>query len=258
MLQLAESIFVFQYNTAMNWEKKLGKPTHYIHVDHASVVVGSTLGSGHTDNAGSASHTEFLDGHFHNNIRDIFGENILDEVIISVLNADTDPIFSAQNDKERALLETLNAIPLDARLAGLVGNPAVENGGLNYGNAGGYKTTLKSDTLTLTFERDKGQITPSAGGAPINVTLPAHGSAAVALKDHFYIVVNDGLITVTPTGEIIQPGPRIFGETLRISYVYRYEEVIFVAYRWFHGNHPRGWLQYELGEGFTGRWVEVE
>ena len=53
----------------------------------------------------------------------LFGEYILDEVLAAVLNADTDPIFSAQNDTGRALLETLNAVPQDACLAGLVGTP---------------------------------------------------------------------------------------------------------------------------------------
>ncbi len=242
----------------MNWEKQLDKTTHYIHIDHTSIVFGSTLGSGHTDNAASASYADFLDGRFHADIRHVFGETILEEVIAAVLNANTDPIFSTQNEKERALLETLNAIPLDARLARLVADPTVENGGLNYGNAGGYKTILKSDTLTLTYERDKGTLTPNAGGSPIDVSFPGHGSAAVALSDHFYIVVSDGLAILTPKGKVIQPGPRLFGETLRIGYIYRYENVIFFSYRWFYGNHPKGWLQVDVGKGFTGRWVSIK
>ena len=248
----------FQYNSSMNWEKKIDQTTHYIHIDHVHVIFGSTLGSGHTDNAASISHAEFMEGRFHAEIRELFGENVLSEVLAAVQNADTDPLFSAQNNAERTLLETLNAIPLDARLAGLVGNPAVENGGLNYDNAGGYKTTLRSDTLTLTFKRDQGTLTPNTGGAPIDVTLPGHGSAAVALHDHFYIVVSDELVIITPTGTVIQPQPNIFGETLRIGYVYRHKDVVFVSYRWFYGNHAKGWLQVELGEGFTGRWVELK
>ena len=247
----------FQYNICMNWEKKNNQTTHYIRIEHTQVIFGSTLGSGHTDNAASASHANFLAGRFQADIRDLFGESVLAEVIASVQTADTDPIISAQKKTERALLETLNAIPLDARLAGLVGNPAAENGALTYGNAGGYKTTLQSDTLTLTFERDKGILTPNTGGSPIDMTLPGHGSAAVTLYDHFYIIVNDALVIVTPTGDVIHPIPRIFGETLRIGHVYRHEDVIFIAYRWFYGNHPRGWLQVELDEGFIGRWVEI-
>ncbi len=242
----------------MNWEKKIDKTTHYIQINHLQVVIGSTQGSGHTDSASTTSHANFLAGRFQDDIRRIFGENIHRDVIASVRSAENDPVFAKKLRAEQTLLDALSAIPLDARLAGLLDIPPTEKGSLNYGNAGGYKTILKSDTLTLTFERDKGTLVPNAGGAPINITLPGHGSSAVALEDHFYIVVNDSFIVVTPKGNVIKERNAIFGETLRINAISRWDDVIIFAYRWFQNQHPRGWLIYELDDGFTGKWVEVK
>ncbi len=242
----------------MHWEKKKDKTTYYIRIDHFQIIVGEHQGSGHTDNAGVASYADFLAGHFQSDIRRVFGENVLDEVIAAVKSADDDPVFAKKRSAERSLLETLNGIPLDATLAGLLQDPPTERGALNYGNGGGYKTILKSDTLTLTFERDKGILTPNVGGDPITVTLPGHGSDAVTLNDHFYIIVSDDLVVVKPNGEIIKERGSLFGETLRITTVNRHEDVIYIAYRWFFGNHPRGWLRYEVDKGFTGRWVKIK
>lgn len=241
----------------MHWEKKIEKTTHYIQINHFQVVFGSHQSSGQADHAGVAGYAEFLDGRFHASIREIFGENILQEVIGSVQTAENDPLFEKKHRRDRTLLDALSAIPLDARLAGLLRRPDLENGGLNYGNGGGYKTILPSDTLTLTFEQDRGVLLPNAGGASIDVILPGHGSAAVALHDHFYIVVNHDFLVVKQDGAVYQERNSIFGDTLRIGYVYRWAEMIFFSYRWFDGNHPKGWLRYELGEGFIGRWVDL-
>ncbi len=242
----------------MHWEKTKDKTTYYIRIDHFQVIVGKHQGSGHTDNAGVCSYADFLAGRFHAEITSAFDADILDEVIAAVKSADSDPIFSKKRRAERTLLDALNAIPLDATLAGLLQRPPTERGAPNYGNGGGYKTILKSDTLTLTFERDKGVLVPHAGGDPINMILPGHGSDVVALNDHFYIIISDDLVVVKPNGDIIKERGSIFGETLRISTVNRHEDVVYIAYRWFQNQHPRGWLRYEIGEGFTGRWVEVK
>ena len=247
----------FQYNSPMNWEKQIDKTTHYVQINHLQIVFGSMQGSGHTDNAGTASHADFLAGRFQDDIRRIFGESVLRDVIASVRSVENDPIFAKKLRAEQTLLDALSAIPLDARLAGLLGVPPTEKGSLNYGNAGGYKTVLKSDSLTLTFERDAATLVPNIGGAPTNITLPGHGSSAVALHDHFYIVVNDNFVVVTPNGDVLKEDNAIFGETLRIKPVSRWDDVIVFAYRWFQNQHPRGWLVYELGEGFTGRWVNI-
>jgi len=105
----------FQYNSSMNWEKQIDQTTHYIHIDHIGVVFGSTLGSGHTDNAGTASYAEFLAGRFQDDIRRIFGENVLKDVIASVRSVENDPIFAKKLRAEQTLLDALSAIPLDAQ-----------------------------------------------------------------------------------------------------------------------------------------------
>ncbi len=220
--------------------------------------MGSHSGSGHTDAASTCSYASFLAGHFNAEILRIFGADILDDIRSSVRNAESDPLFAKKRHAERSLLDALSATPLDARLAGLLGSPPTEKGSLNYGNAGGYKTLLRSDTLTLTLERDAGFLTPHAGGEQINFQLPGFASDTVAWQDHFYTIVHSDIAIITPTGEVITEKNSIFGDDLRIITVNRYKDVVFFAYRWFYGNHPRGWLQYEMGEGFTGRWVEIK
>ncbi len=216
--------------------------------------MGSHSGSGHTDTASTCSYANFLAGHFNAEILRIFGADVLDDVRSSVCNAESDPLFGRR--AERSLLDALSATPLDARLAGLLGSPPTEKGSLNYGNAGGYKTLLRSDTLTLTLERDAGFLTPRAGGERINFQLPGFASDTVAWQDHFYTIVHSDIAIITPTGKVITEKDSIFGDDLRIITVNRWDNIIVYAYRWFQNQHPRGWLVYELGKGFTGRWVK--
>lgn len=57
----------------------------YCQITKSEVVVGSNPGkTGHTDNAGSCSHAEFLGGQYHDLIKKDLGEEVLQEVIASV------------------------------------------------------------------------------------------------------------------------------------------------------------------------------
>ena len=88
----------------MNWEKQIDNTTHYIHINHFQVVFGSTLGSGHTDNAGTASHADFLAGRVRDDIRRICGGNVLKDVIASVRSVENNPIFAKKLRAEQTLL----------------------------------------------------------------------------------------------------------------------------------------------------------
>ena len=60
---------------------------HYIFVQPTEVIIGSNPGnSGHTDNATALRHEEFLNGAFHDHIKQYFSANVLEEVISAVNN----------------------------------------------------------------------------------------------------------------------------------------------------------------------------
>ncbi len=227
--------------------------THYIRITHGQVIVGSHAGSGHTDNASACGYDAFVDGRFHSHILTYFDEATLTAVLAAVQAAQTYPPFIAKRNKTAVAHAYLESIPIDPTLADLPRHPDTENGATNYGNGGGYKTILRSDTVTLTVERNEGFVMPNEGVEKRAFTLPGHASSAVALHDHFYLVVSDAYAIITPDGTVLTQERPIFGTFLRINAVYRRGETICFGYFWLQGEHPRGWLRYVLGVGFNGR-----
>jgi hypothetical protein len=244
-----------------SWERQDDRITHYIRITHWQVIVGSHAGSGHTDNASACGYDEFVDGRFHTHILAHFDEGVLTAVLAAVQAAQTYPPFIAKRDKTAVAHAFLESIPIDPTLADFPRHPDTENGATNYGNGGGYKTILRSDTVTLTVERNEGFVMPNEGSEKQALrhssvqafTLPGHASSTVALHDHFYLVVSDAYAIVTPDGAVLTQERPIFGTFLRINAVYRLEDTVCFGYFWLRGEHPRGWLRYVLGVGFNGR-----
>lgn len=254
-----------------SWEHKEGMHTEYIYVNYNEVVVGDHWGSGLTDNAGACSHEEFLTGRYQDLILERFGQEILDEVILAVKNANRNPEFQK---KKKEILERkyfLDTIPLDESLKGLDKHPKTISGYMNYGNAGGYKTIVKSDNLTMFIESQDGYL-ESYKKKRIYFTLEGHCSGAVELHDYFYIVYNDNFAVISPTANIIfdthnlkfdltkagfDPSNMMFGYTVRISNVYRHKEIIFIRCRFFNNDYNPNLIKFDLKKGLCGRW-EVE
>jgi len=240
-----------------SWETHAYGTTHYIQIDAQELVVGSHAGSGHTDNAGAVLHAEFLQGQYHDLIRTQFGPDVLTEVIEAIHAAATHPPFLAQREHRAKLHTFLDAIPLDPNLNDLCRWPDTEHGYRHYGNAGGTKTIVHSDTLTLTTERDQAILETTVSGDSIaNLTLPGHISDVVALADHFYLLVNDDMAVIAPDGSLAAaPDSGIFGAELRLGRVYRHNETIVYSYHWLGAPYGKGLLHYAVGQGFTGRWA---
>ena len=66
------------------WEKVSGRCVDYVQVSADGVCVGRHFGSGASDNAGRASHAEFLGGTFQELVAAAHGEQVLAEVIAAV------------------------------------------------------------------------------------------------------------------------------------------------------------------------------
>jgi len=67
-----------------SWEKTKGKEVRYIQLYDNKIVIGSHFGNGHTDNAGSCSIQEFLDGKYQSLVISDFNKKTLQEVLIYI------------------------------------------------------------------------------------------------------------------------------------------------------------------------------
>lgn len=241
-----------------SWETHSEGTTHYIQVNALEVVVGSHGGSGHTDNAGAVLHEAFLQGQYHDLIRRDFGPEHLAEVIEAVHAAATHPPFAAQREHRARLRAFLDALPMDPNLNALPRWPETEHGGRHYGNAGGYKTIVHSDHLTLTTERDQALLAErDTGHLVAHLRLPGHIADVVALADYFYLKVNDDFAVIAPDGSFAAaPGSGIFGAELRLGHLYRYHDWVVYSYHWLGAPYGRGVLRYQVGQGFTGQWPD--
>jgi hypothetical protein len=116
-----------------SWKKNEGGQTHYCHVGPRRVEVGSHHGSGHSDNASTCSHQEFLQGRFHNIIRDAFGARVLSNVIKAVKGIVLLPEVIEQLETEKKQLENWRKMPVNQSLKQLALD-ADEDGHDNYAN----------------------------------------------------------------------------------------------------------------------------
>lgn len=70
--------------TGWRKERRTSKRVDYVNVYKTHVEVGCHFGSGHTDNAGTCSFEEFLDGKWQDDIKKTFGDQVLGEVIAAL------------------------------------------------------------------------------------------------------------------------------------------------------------------------------
>jgi hypothetical protein len=245
-----------------SWETSEGNILYSIYISAFEVSVGDQYMPGGQYDGSSCTHEAFLQGGLHHLILNHFGSEVLAEVIKAVKAAQTHPPFQAKRNKLASLRAYLDRIPLDPPLAGLDQHPETVKGWFCYGNAGGYKTVVQSDTVTLTVEQAAGFVARNDGqGSPHVREFRFDGWAeeVVELRDHFYLVVSQDYAVVDPNGRILED-PRehqgILGGDLRIQHVYRHKDIICFSYQWMRRQYPNGLLRYEVGKGFTGRWEE--
>jgi len=113
---------------AHSWERTEGRRVHYAQLTAREVIVGSHAGSGHTDDAGSCTHEEFLAGRFHDVVRASLGAEALAELLAAVRAAPDDPAFAATLGEVVKLRRMLAAIPQEPSLPALLAGPAVVHG----------------------------------------------------------------------------------------------------------------------------------
>ncbi len=250
-----------------SWEIVNNGRTNYVYVERNQVVVGSHYGSGMTDNAGTCTHKEFLEGRFQNLIYQDFGQEVLDEVIKAVKKAPIYPEFQKQQRKIQGMKDFLDSIPINERLKDFINDTKTINGYSFYGNQGGYKTLIKSYTVTLFYDSTRGYV-ERKNKKRIPLKFDFHASDVVELNDHFYLIGDSNLIVLSPEGIILydshqeriknNPKETIFGSWLRLNRVYKNGTTIFTSYWWFNNEYNNGLLKFELNKGFTGHYEIVD
>ncbi|MBD3338804.1 MAG: hypothetical protein GF353_06840 [Candidatus Lokiarchaeota archaeon] len=239
------------------WERYKGRQHYYVYVTYKEVVVGHDYGTGMSDSAGACSHQDFLDGKFQGLIFERFGQDTLTEVIYAVNNTYKNPDHMEKRKEIARLKNYLDNIPPNPSLRNLINKGDTKNGFRNYGNAGGYKTIVFSDSCKIVYESSEGYIELDNGERYI-FTLLGHGSACVALDNHFYVIDGDFNV-ISPKGKIVfstfreDYKKRIFGSHLRIGNVFRYNDIIFFSYNWFNNDFSPGLIKYELNKGLVGQ-----
>jgi hypothetical protein len=66
------------------WEVKRGDTTYFVGIEPQQVTFGDFFGSGHAANTGICSHTEFMAGLWHDDIKAHMGADVLAEVRAAV------------------------------------------------------------------------------------------------------------------------------------------------------------------------------
>lgn len=67
-----------------SWQIHRDGRTHYVDINDRDVVCGSHAGSELSDEAGGCTHEEFLGGQLQGDIRAVYGEETLKEIVAAV------------------------------------------------------------------------------------------------------------------------------------------------------------------------------
>ena len=70
--------------TTTYWERTRDGTTYYVSIEATQVLVGEHSGSGHSDNAGTCSHAEFVAGRWHAHVKANLGSGVLSEVLAAL------------------------------------------------------------------------------------------------------------------------------------------------------------------------------
>ncbi len=170
---------------------------HYVSITPYEVVVGSNPGgTGHTDNAGSCSHKDFLSGTYQDLVREQMGEAILAEVVAAVKavaqeGSTADPQITEARERDVQQLAAWENIPVNEKLKALA-DAADENGYKdNYGyGPGGTTVVALGDGVTLSLgSMNNDAAFTFANGSKKKVNIPC--GPAVAHNGYAVVVRND-------------------------------------------------------------------
>ncbi len=185
-----------------SWERYEGRRHEYIHVNYNEIVVGHDYGTGMSDTAGCCSHQDFLNSQFQGLIEGRFGKGVLGDLIHAVKHSGENPDFISKKKHLKHLKDFIDSIPIDYSMKTLENNPKNENGYFNYGNAGGFKSIVKSDSRTL-VESDKVKYIGMEDGEKLFFNLPGICSSIVELNDYFFVVHSDNFSVISPQGKVL-------------------------------------------------------
>lgn len=269
-----------QLPTKTSWEIGSSDHPYFIVIHPHEIVLGEGLPP--NDIGTSCSYAKFLAGEWQDHIRSYFGEQILQEVIQAVKLMPNTPEYQRFFDEDNHMLNYFKSIPLDESLAKFENNDNIEERGFShYGYLKDFKsqsgivlksgTELKSDTVTLVYGLFKsldGKSLPMylAKGFLIDnktqkersIGVGLQPEEGIALHDIFYICDGQSFLVLNRDGKYLSQEweMKLFGSRIRIERVWRIGEVVCFHYRWFHENHPKGVLVFDVQKGAFGKhWI---
>jgi hypothetical protein len=251
-----------------SWEMMDGNCKNYVDINDREVVIGSTYGSGHTDNAVSCSHKKFLKGFYHDHITQYFGKGTLREIIGYVMKAADHKPFKEKRQKTNLRKKFIRDIPVVPSIKKMVDDPETIDGFMYYGNAGGYSTELKTSSYHFFADSSnqydvRGSITHNISGEIYRFSIRGNCESVVELNGIFFIASWDNFSAVDSRGKYLydtydlkdKNGEKIFGEELRVGRTLRYKKTILVKCWWVAVDEPGSYLRFDAGKkSFTGRW----
>ena len=220
--------------TRTNWEQF----PYYIQLTPYEIVVGSNPGrTGHTDNATSRTHQEFLGGELHDIVATEFGETVLQEVITAIGTYVSSDTTQAVLTKDQQQLAAWRKIPIDESLLQLAAEAKV-NGRDYFGYGPNGSTELKlTDQVTLTLPQTGDEAVFLHTDATV-ITRSIRNAPSIGYKGYAYIA-DIGLDIYDTHGDIVfttgaaDEGMYVshgIGENYRIDNVLRNRDVILVEY----------------------------
>ena len=162
----------------LSYEATTGGLRHYLVVRPAEIVIGSSAGSGHSDNAVTCTHAAFLTGAYNADVERTFGRDVLAAVRAACVDATDDPFFGAVG-AERDLLTAWAGLDRDPGLATLAEAP--DETWRAYGDETLTRVSTAGTDLVVTEDRGLLRF-PDA-----EVRLDGDLSGAIAWDGRFYV-----------------------------------------------------------------------
>jgi hypothetical protein len=228
-----------------SWEKTKSGHTHYCYVKPHRVWVGDHHGSGQSDNAGSCTHREFLDGQYQSLIRDVFGKKVLGEVITAVKGIGQLPEVIEKEQLENEQLDNWRKMPVEQGLIRLAAEPD-EDGYRDHYGRGPNKSTVVQLTREVKIVAAGGSgksylVKPDGGKLEVPIwsrPMIGHGGFAYWAGDHLLILDVDAILRFDTRSMDKSHG---IGGRFRITNVLRKGEVVMARYQnYFWVDDPHG------------------
>ena len=238
----------------VSWERIEGHARHSIYISYNEVSIGTDYGNPHAGGGGAAcSHERFLAGELHGVITDLFGTNVLKEVIINVKRTTIHEEYVKKKKLSDERVNFIKKIPVNKKLKKLLKHNNLVNGFSYYGTVGNYGTELKTKNYRFFVNGNTSYIEDIKNKKKSYFDIPGYCESVVELNNIFYCIAWNNFLVVRYDGKIIfstftlkdTDGDEFFGAELRASRTLRMGQTILVRIWWIGVDLPDCYLKFD-------------